>query len=156
MFKQTITEFLLEHGKDDVVFESIQKFQKQNKIETYEEAKNQLLKKLKTKNLKAKYNKKHYQENKEYYYNLSKKWKKANPKKNKESQKKHKEKIKKLNTDSWQKHKESTKEYQKKWYQKNKERLNEKQNMYRKNKKIEKILYKIIQTLLLASLCQLK
>lgn len=154
MPKQTITEFLLERGKDQVVFESIQKFQKQNKISTYQEAKNQLLKSLKTKSLKAKYNKKHYVENKEYYYHLSKKWRKANPEKTKQSQKKHKEKIKKLNTASWQKQKESTKEYQKKWYQKNKERLNQKQNMYRKNKKIEKILYKIIQTLLLASLCQ--
>ena len=153
MSKQTITEFLLERGKDDVVFESIQRFQKQNKISTHQEAKNELLKKLKSQAYKKEYNKKHYAENKEYYYNLSKKWRKANPEKTKQTLKKHKEKIKKLNTASWQKQEAYMKEYQKKWYQKNKERLNEKQNMYKKNKKIEKILYKIIQTLLLASLC---
>jgi hypothetical protein len=153
MSKQTITEFLLERGKDDVVFESIQRFQKQNKISTHEEAKNELLKKLKSQAYKKEYNKKHYAENKEYYYNLSRNWKLANPEKNKKTNKKYKEKIKKLNTASWQKQQADMKEYQKKWYQKNKKRLNEKKDMYRKNKKIEKILYKIIQTLLLASLC---
>lgn len=43
MPKQTITEFLINRGRQDVVFDSIVRHQKKNKLNSFDEARNHLI-----------------------------------------------------------------------------------------------------------------